>query len=105
MNRRDFLKALGLALSAMVLPKVKAEPTTGNALAAHGLTDCVPVTDEWLADGIPLSDCVSGDDKRLWQMYNKTVEQCRSYGLEPVTKDDGVSTLMGYPIVFTGELG
>ena len=110
MNRRDFLKTLGLALSALVLPKVKVSKRMGRTITGtdatlelngHSLTDCVPVTNEWLADGIPLSDCVSGDDSRLWHMYNETVEHCRLYGLEPVAKDqDAPPTLMGYPIVF-----
>ena len=116
MNRRDFLKTLGLALSALVLPKVKVEPSVAVAeppvaeswkpsgqdavvemfdgtdwvtishepIKVHKLSDCVSVTDEWLADVISLFDCISCDDRRLWQMFNETAEQCRLYGLEPV---------------------
>ena len=97
MNRRDFLKTLGLVLSALVLPKAKAESggvvtakhflpvgdhgpesehiqiAADSSLKTHRLMDCVPVTDEWLADARP--------------------------GTRLLLDSDGFpQTLMGYPI-------
>jgi len=86
MNRRDFLKTLCLALSALVLPKaraIKPEPSlTGTAatlemstdgenwfelpgasLKTHRLTDCVQVTDEWLGDVITEEDILKMLDR------------------------------------------
>ena len=103
MNRRDFLKTLCLALSALVLPKARAEPPVapagtrkpsghggvmeifdgaewveiqGASLKTHQLTDYVLVSDELLADDVLCS--------------------ARALFYEGVAPP----TLMGYPIVF-----
>ena len=97
MNRRDFLKAAGLALAALVLPKMKPKPEIKNAkveflegtewvelpgarLETHSLTDYVPYTDEMWADVI-------------------TEEDIRKFAGHSHYYDSG-QTLMGYPIFF-----
>ena len=107
MNRRDFLKALALALSALVLPKARAikpkpaltgkaatlEMSTdgenwvelpGASLKTQSLTDCVPVTDEWLADVITEED--------ILKMLDRHGRQQPMYFYPP--------TLFGHPIVY-----
>ena len=102
MNRRDFLKALGLGLVALVLPKMAGVPTTKPAADASQFADLSAKTGIAAKDLRAMAEAAVEASKGLRAQSLQDCIPITDEWLEDAG-DTNLQTLMGYPIEFVDD--